>query len=301
MTTLLDLTHQVDPGTVADAGKLGRDLQLMTPQQLYELWERQQWASHTIDLSRDAEGWASLDEADREECLWGLSSFFVGEERVATQFSGLVMAYEDEQEEAFLTTQQVDEARHMQFFDRWYREVPGYDDTSISGRLALARRDVSDAFLELFDGVLVDAGKRLIDDPSDVEAKVDYVVTYHLMIEGVLALTGQHFMTKFFEDRGILPGFVEGFTNISRDEHRHVAYGTWFLQQKARDERLAKLMQDRIADLLPVTAGVVVPAGKSLGDDYTFMGYSSQEQAEWSFAALTRRLKVIGVGLPVAA
>ena len=39
---------------------------------------------------------------------------------------------EDEQEEAFLTTQQVDEARHMQFFDRWYREVPGYGDTSIS-------------------------------------------------------------------------------------------------------------------------------------------------------------------------
>ena len=37
---------------------------------------------------------------------------------MTTQFSGLVMAYENEQEEAFLTTQQVDEARHMQFFDR---------------------------------------------------------------------------------------------------------------------------------------------------------------------------------------
>ena len=103
-------------------------------------------------------------------------------------------------------------------------------------------------------------------------------------------------MTSFFESRGILPGFVEGFTKISRDEHRHVAYGTWFLQQKAREERYAKRIQDRIAELLPVTAGVLVPAGKSLGDDYTFMGYTSQEQAEWSFAALTRRLKVIGVG-----
>jgi ribonucleoside-diphosphate reductase beta chain len=211
------------------------------------------------------------------------------------------MAYEDEQEEAFLATQQVDEARHMQFFDRWYREVPGYDDTSISGRLEMARHDVSDAFLELFDGVLVDAGKRLIDDPKNIEAKVDYIVTYHLLIEGVLALTGQHFMTSFFESRGILPGFVEGFTNISRDEHRHVAYGTWFLQQKAREERYAKRIQDQIAELLPVTAGVLVPAGKSLGDDYTFMGYTSQEQAEWSFAALTRRLKVIGVALPVPA
>ena len=277
------------------------DAQLLDYRQLYQLWERQQWQSQAIDLERDKEQWAALSDEDKEEHLWGLSSFFVGEERVTTKFSGLVMAYEDEQEEAFLTTQQVDEARHMQFFDRWYREVPGYDETSITSRLQLARADVSDSFLELFDGVLVDSGKRLIDDPSDIEAKVDFIVTYHLLIEGVLALTGQHFMTKFFEERGILPGFVEGFTNISRDEHRHVAYGTWFLQQKARDERLAKRIQDRIAELLPVTAGVLVPAGKQLGDEYTFMGYSSQEQAEWSFAALTRRLKVIGVGLPVPA
>jgi ribonucleoside-diphosphate reductase beta chain len=301
MATLLDLTQQVDPGTVSDESKLGRDIQLMTPQQLYELWERQQWASHTIDLAQDPADWAALSEADREECLWGLSSFFIGEERVATQFSGLVMAYEDEQEEAFLTTQQVDEARHMQFFDRWYREVPGYGDTGISGRLELARRDVSDAFLELFDGELVQSCKRLIDDPQNTEAKVDFIVLYHLLIEGVLALTGQHFMTKFFETRGILPGFVEGFNNISRDEHRHVAYGTWYLQQRAREEKYAKRIQDRIMELLPTTAGVLVPAGKQLGDDYTFMGYTSQEQTEWSFAALTRRLKVIGVGLPVPA
>src|SRR5215210_2571546 len=301
MASLLDLTSQGDVATITDDAYLNRTLQLMNPQQLYELWERQQWQSQAIDLERDKEQWAELSDEEREEHLWGLSSFFVGEERVTTEFSGLVMAYEDEQEEAFLTTQQVDEARHMQFFDRWYREVPGYDNTSITGRLDMARRDVSDAFIELFDGVLVGAGKRLIDDPQNIDAKVDYIVTYHLLIEGVLALTGQHFMTSFFESRGILPGFVEGFTKISRDEHRHVAYGTWFLQQKAREERYAKRIQDRIAELLPLTAGVLVPTGKSLGDDYTFMGYTSQEQAEWSFAALTRRLKVIGIGLPVAA
>ena len=75
----------------------------------------------------------------KEEHLWGLSSFFVGEERVTTQFSGLVMAYEDEQEEAFLTTQQVDEARHMQFFDRWFREVAGIDGGHPRAARGLAR------------------------------------------------------------------------------------------------------------------------------------------------------------------
>src|SRR5688500_3233961 len=232
MATLLELTQQVDPGTVSDEGKLGRDLQLLTPQQVYERWERQQWASQEIDLSRDPDHWAALDEADREECLWGLSSFFVGEERVATQFSGLVMAYEDEQEEAFLTTQQVDEARHMQFFDRYYREVMGLDQDLIEERLAFVRKDVTDAFVELFDKHLVEMGKRLIADPSDLEAKVDFVTTYHMVIEGTLALTGQHFMLDYYEKQDLLPGFAEGFANIARDEHRHVAYGTWFLQQK---------------------------------------------------------------------
>src|SRR3954449_6531147 len=136
MATLLDLTSQGDVGTVSDDAYLNRTLQLMGPQKLYELWERQQWQSQAIDLERDKEQWAEIAEEDKEQHLWGLSSFFVGEERVTTQFSGLVMAYENEQEEAFLVTQQVDEARHMQFFDRYYREVFAYEEAGIEERLA---------------------------------------------------------------------------------------------------------------------------------------------------------------------
>jgi ribonucleoside-diphosphate reductase beta chain len=234
--------------------------------------------------------------------MWGLSSFFVGEERVTTQFSGLVMAYEDEQEEAFLTTQQVDEARHMQFFDRYYREVFGVDDERIEDRLARVRENVTDAFVTLFDDNLVKAGERLIANPRDLATKVEFITTYHMVIEGTLALTGQHFLLDYFEKQGLLPGFVEGFSNIARDEHRHVAYGTWFLQQKtSEDEAHVKRVQDTLTELLPTAAGVLVPPGYSLGDDYEFFGYTSKEQSEFAFTALTRRLKVIGVGLPVAA
>jgi hypothetical protein len=58
----------------------------MAPQQLYGLWERQQWQSQRIDLEREKEHWAGLPDEDMEEPLWGLSSFFVGEERVTTEF-----------------------------------------------------------------------------------------------------------------------------------------------------------------------------------------------------------------------
>src|ERR1700716_4672553 len=165
--TLLDLTAQGDVGTITDESKLA-SVQLMNPQQLYELWEKQNWVSQTIDLTKDKEDWAGFTEEERSNMAWNLSSFFVGEERVTTQFTGLVAAYEDQSEEAFLTTQQVDEARHAQHFNRFYEQVVGYDG-SFEDRLRRARRDLNPAFIEMFDGVLVDWGQRLVENPRDIE------------------------------------------------------------------------------------------------------------------------------------
>jgi ribonucleoside-diphosphate reductase beta chain len=187
----------------------------------------------------------------------------------------------------------------MQFFDRWFREVAGTDG-GIQDRLAASRADVTDAFVELFDERLVKAGERLIADPSDLDAKVDFVTAYHMVIEGTLALTGQHFMLDYYEKNELLPGFREGFGNIARDEHRHVAYGTWYLQQKCADAAMRERVQRTLTELLPLAAGVLVPKGYSVGDEYEFFGYTSQEQAEFAYSALSRRLKVIGVPLATA-
>jgi ribonucleoside-diphosphate reductase beta chain len=66
-----------------------------------------------------------------------------------------------------------------------------------------------------------------------------------MVIEGTLALTGQHFMQAFLEQHDLLPGLLEGYLKISQDEHRHVAYGTWFLQQKAADPGCAAASRRR--------------------------------------------------------
>jgi ribonucleoside-diphosphate reductase beta chain len=296
VATLLELSLQGDVGTISDDSKLS-SVRLMDPQQLYELWERQPWSAHAIDLSRDRLDWEALGQSDREEVAWNLSSFFVGEERVATQFSGLVRAYESQGEEAFLTTQQVDEVRHAQHFNRFFDQVVGYPG-SFDSRLERAREDLTDAFLVLFDEHLVDAQERLFADPTDIEAKVDFVVIYHMLIEGTLALTGQNFITLAFERDGIFPGFLEGFRKISQDEHRHVAYGTWFLKEKCADGALARRVQDKLVELLPATASVLLPPGISLGDEYEVLGVPSADVNQFAFTALSRRLKVIGVGLP---
>ncbi len=149
--------------------------------------------------------------------------------------------------------------------------------------------------------MLVDANRRLLADPADIEAKVDFVTTYHMVIEGTLALTGQDTLTRVFEDRGILPGFLEGFRKISQDEHRHVAYGTWFLQQKARqDPALAQRIVKTLQELIPIAAGVLTPRGFAVGEEYEILGVRSDEVHGFAFQALTRRLKVIGVSLAPA-
>ena len=294
MPSLLDLTSQGDVGTISDESKLST-VTLMTPQELYELWERQNWQSHRIDLQQDRRDWEEMDADLRTQLAWNLSSFFIGEERVTTHFSGLVMAYESQSEEAFLTTQQVDEARHAQHFNRFYEQVLGIDGT-FEDRLERARRDLNPAFIEMFDDVLVDWGRRLAQNPQDIEAKVDFVTLYHMIIEGTLALTGQWFLTDYMERKDILPGWVEGFRLISQDEHRHVAYGTWFLREKAVDPALRQRIADRLVELIPLASAVLVPPGAD-PDDYAILDYTMEETNTFAFNALNRRLKVIGIDL----
>ena len=297
MATFDELMVQGDPGSLKDESK-ARNLELSDPRQLYDLWERQQWQVQELDFTRDRRDWSNLDDEQKAQMVWALASFFIGEERVTTQFSGLVMAYEDEDEEAFLTTQQVDEARHMKFFDRFYREVVGLEQEAFDERLQRVREELNEAFSKLFDTELVEAGKRLVADPRDTEAKVEFVTIYHMVIEGALALTGQSFITDYFQREGILPGFIEGFQNVARDEHRHVAYGTWYLQQAvARDEGMADVMRDKLTALLPTAAAVLVPAGEDPESDWELLGYTSQQVNEFAFKSLSRRLSAIGVPL----
>ena len=122
MPSLLDLTTQGDVATMSDESQpLVRHAH--DPAAALRLWERQNWGSQEIDFTQDRRDWEAMDPVVRDQIAWGLSRFFVGEERVTTQFSGLVMAYDDQHEEAFLTTQQVDEARHAQHFNSLWEQV----------------------------------------------------------------------------------------------------------------------------------------------------------------------------------
>ena len=89
--------------------------------------------------SADAGQWRDMAQEDRVLVLWALSSLMVAEERITTKFSGLVGAYGTEEEATFLATQQVDEARHMQFYARYQDEVVA-DPATIADHVERAPR-----------------------------------------------------------------------------------------------------------------------------------------------------------------
>jgi ribonucleoside-diphosphate reductase beta chain len=260
------------------------------PQVLYRHWEEQQWSPFAIDLSRDREQWEAAE--DRALLEFVLGSLMVAEERITTKFSGLVGAHGSEEEATFLATQQVDEARHMQFYARFQDEVVS-EPAAIATHVERAREQVSTAFATIFDDKLVAAHDRLVAEPADLAAKVAFVTVYHQVLEGTLGLTTFEFATRFLERDGLLPGFVEGYSRIHHDEHRHIGYGTWFLREAvARDPGMADVVRDTLRDLLPATAeSLQVPDGA----DASALGASTDELRAFALAGLTRRLAVIGV------
>ena len=267
---------------------------LRSPQELYAQWERSHWSAHEVDLSRDGADWAALDDGERELLYWVLSSLMVAEERISTQFCGLVLAQDDEEEGSYLSTQLVDEVRHMQFYARYRDEVIA-DPAHIGEHVARAREVLGAPFRRIFDEALVDAHDRLRRSPGDRAAKVDFVTTYHMVIEGTLGLTASHFLLDFLGRRGVLPGFVEGYGLIAADEQRHIAYGTEFLRRAVAERPgLGDVVRRRIADLLPAVAEAVSPPGNGAWD---LLGVEDGELARFGLDALTRRLKLVGVAL----
>jgi ribonucleoside-diphosphate reductase beta chain len=270
---------------------------LNDPQTLYEHWEREQWSPWDVDLAPDRAHWEErLGEDDKALVYWALSSLMVAEERITTKFAGLVMAGDSEEETTYLATQQVDEARHMQFYARFQNEVVAAPE-AIAAHVARSREQLGAPFEAIFDEALVDAHDKLVANPRDAVAKVEFVTTYHLVIEATLGLTAFEFITRYLVDQGLLPGFVEGYSLIHHDEQRHIGYGVWFLREAAaRDPELGAAIRDTLRRLLPSVASALAPPA-SEGLDFEALGASGDEIRDFALTGLNRRLKVVGVEL----
>ena len=295
-TERADFQATADPA-LNEAADRTADIKLLTYGELYALWERQQWQTQELDFSQDREDWRGFPEEERFQRMYGLSSFFIGEQKVAEELGPIMRAAPSEDQKIFLCTQIADEARHVRFFERFYREVGVLEADGLSQMLEQTSEHLNDEFGRLFDEMLKRRTDRLSAEPEDTEVLVEAVTLYHMVIEGMLALTGQHFIMDFNEREGTLPGFVEGFHNVARDEHRHVAFGSVFLREKAHeDERYKQAIQRTLEESVPAAEGVLSPPWAPEDEDYELFGFSIAETRAFAAKCLMRRLKVIGLG-----
>jgi ribonucleoside-diphosphate reductase beta chain len=293
-----DFQATSDPGLLQSADR--GEVNLLTYEQLYNLWERQQWATQDIDFTQDRIDWHErIPEQERFQRMYGLSSFFIGEQKVAEELGPMMRAAPTEEMRVFLCTQIADEARHVRFFNRFYDEVGILEATNLQDRLAETSEHVNPEFNELFDEMLKGRVDRLARHPDDLESLVEAITLYHMVIEGMLALTGQHFILQYNEEMGTLPGFVEGFNNIARDEHRHVAFGARFLREMAEeDPKYGDAITRTIGEVAPIADAVLQPKWYVEGETEV-LGATVEETRAFALKALERRLKVIGLA-PVA-
>src|ERR1700742_3459525 len=296
-TQRADYQATADPA-LNEAADRTADIRLLSYAELYGLWERQQWQTQELDFSQDRIDWRErIPAEERFQRMYGLSSFFIGEQKVAEELGAIMRAAPTEDQKVFLCTQIADEARHVRFFERFYREVGVLESDGLSEMLTETSAHLNENFGRLFDEMLGRRTERLSSEPEDTEALVEAVTLYHMVIEGMLALTGQHFIMEFNERENTLPGFVEGFGNVARDEHRHVAFGSVFLREKAREgDRYKRAIPRTLEESLPIADGVFSPPWAEGGDDFQLSAYSLNETRQFAATCLMRRLKVIGLG-----
>ncbi len=273
--------------------------QLMDYRQLYALWERQNWKATELDFSRDREQWLTTTTHAQESTLWSIGAFYVGEERVTADLAPFLLAAPSGEIEMFLATQLVDEARHAAFFDRFGAEVLALDAEDFRGRMREMEDGLANAWREVFDDGLRQTATELQSTPDDLDLFVRGIATYHMVVEGFLAVTGQKFIRDFFDQHGMYPGFVEGFGLVERDEHRHIAFGMRFLKDVIdEDPRHRQTIEDVVLDLVPKAAYVFVPPYAEDPSDFLSYGYHSSDIYGYAYTTLKRRMSMLGISLP---
>src|SRR3954454_4262980 len=166
-TERLDFRATSDPALheAADRGESN----LLSYRELYLLWERQHWAVQDLDFTQDRIDWHErISPEERVMRMTGLSSFFIGEQRVTAELGPLVRAVPDEDMRIFLSTQVADEARHVVFFDRFYSEVGILETEVLTAHLEETSPHVNPEFDALVDELRKAKTDRIATEPEDL-------------------------------------------------------------------------------------------------------------------------------------
>jgi ribonucleoside-diphosphate reductase beta chain len=269
-----------------------------SPYDLYIRWEAQQWSTQALDFAEDRLHWELMEEQARNELMRPFSLFFMGEQLVTDTLAPFVLAAPTEEERLFLTTQLVDEARHAVFFSRFFHEVLGAP-AGLREALSFARTEDVPGFDRIFRQDLTRLSDHLRRQPDDYGSYVEGITLYHMIVEGMLALTGQMFLLRMFRDMGMMPGFTAGFTAVARDESRHVNFGVWALRRaSARPELVERIAAAVVHWATPAAEILEAPDREWVflpGETPEQLTIDPREVRNFATQSLEKRLRAAGI------
>lgn len=209
------------------------------------------WDPAEIDLSRDVDDWRSLTDDERDLLFQVASLFFTAEEAVTRDLLPVAFLVGGERrldDELFVTAWMWEEGKHADFFRRFLEDVVG--DSVVRDPRGFPHERL------LFDVELATDMRRLFQDWS-AAAQARALTTYCLLVEGVLADTGQRVLEEALQARDLLPGLRQALVLINRDESRHVAYGLHVLRRLALSDRgVTEIVRARAEELMPLARRV---------------------------------------------
>jgi ribonucleoside-diphosphate reductase beta chain len=189
---------------------------------------RSQWDPEAIDLTPDARTWQELPAERRRHLMTLLAGFRVGEDAVSEH----IKPFADAAREATLASQESlmawvfflqrrDEDRHARFFDRVAAEVLALPGDTPAERREAAKAHAPAGVVELFEEQLPETATELEAGRTGL---AEGVSLYHMLLEGVVFLAGQHALLEDLAD-GALPGVRYGLERVQLDERWHVGFG----------------------------------------------------------------------------
>jgi ribonucleoside-diphosphate reductase beta chain len=276
------------------------------PRELYKRWEKQNWVVHELDFTQDRQDWQGIPDELKNEIVFGLQAFFLGEVCVTETLSPMVHAAPTTEDQQFLSTQLVDEARHAIFFEEFFKQVldiPSLESLKDDPMFKMYTDPSIPGYGRTFFKDLPEVTEAVREDPGDYRKWVTSIVLYHMLIEGMLALYGQRQLLQATRAFNVLPAFRAGFTAVTRDESRHVNYGVYALR-KAFEAGLhdhivesASMYMDAPCDLLtrplekivlpPDELMAIIPEELRTGDFFE----------EWAFPTVQLRKRLGGAGI----
>ncbi len=218
-----------------------------------KLWEKAKkygiWNPNDIDFSKDKADWDKFNDRDKDAFLSTLAQFQAGEEAVTLDLLPLIMVIAQEgrlEEEMFLTSFLWEEAKHVDGFNRFLKEVIGISSEGIEDH-------IPPSYKTIFYEILPEALGILTTDPSPVNMAIASV-TYNMIIEGTMAETGYYVLHKILKENNFMPGMLEFTAKLKQDESRHVAYGLYLLSRLVAEngDEVWEAIQMQMNKLLPL-------------------------------------------------